>query len=94
MNDKQLVKSFSKMINYKIKFRNIQASKSPVNTYYVDFLDREINFLQSIQELLVLNNKLSEVELIKAQAKAFDSGVVFGKLQERFLPSFPTVVIH
>lgn len=80
----RLYTDFESIIAYKTRFRDVQLGKESINEQYVAFLSREINFLQSMYELLKLNDAKSELESVKQRANSFNSGKTFGILVERF----------
>jgi hypothetical protein len=92
MKNNKLYKDFDNIISYKTKFRDLQISKENLNTKYIEFLTREINFLISMFALLKLNDEKSELEAIKQRAISFDLGQKFGVLVERFKDTEPRIL--
>jgi hypothetical protein len=83
MTNQHFIDDFGKYIEHKIEARNKAAKKPDCSSSLIDFLDREITFLESCEQLIICNVIEGEKALKKAKTASFALGIRSGVLQER-----------
>ena len=83
MSNEQFIGDFGKYIESKIKARNKCAEKGTENNSLLEFLDREITFLESCEKLIMVNIIEGEKALKAAKVASFQLGIKSGLLEAK-----------
>ena len=82
MSNERFIKDFGNYIEGKINARNKAAAKDTANSSLVEYLDREIDFLESCEKLIIANLIEEDRKQAKAKQASFALGIISGKLEK------------
>ena len=83
MSNEKFIEDFGKYIESKINARNKVAAKASDGNTLLDFLDREITFLESCEKLIIANIIEGEKTLNQAKQASFNLGIMSGIMEAK-----------
>ena len=94
MEKPQLYIDLSGLIEYKINSRNQLAKQTPRPDGIIKIIDREIDILEKIEYYIPALEQAHAKAIITATQRAFNDGVISGKMEQKTGRPHPSYIIN